>query len=151
MSSCFSCSVAVMSDSLRPWELQHTRLPCPSLSPEFAQTHVHWVSDAIQPSHPVTRFSSSPQAFPASMSFPMSLTLRRKLKVENSIHLKLYSWCLWRFPETGSLSTFVNLERDCLSYEPLRWECKFVSAVYPSFFWKIWIFQGQVVSILKWV
>ena len=37
-----------MSDSLRPHGLQHARLPCPSLSPKFAQTHVHWVSDAIQ-------------------------------------------------------------------------------------------------------
>jgi len=41
--------------------------------PEFAQTHVHWVSDAIQPSHPlVTRFSSCPQSLPASGSFPVS-------------------------------------------------------------------------------
>ena len=40
--------------------------------PEFAQTHVHWVSDAIQPSHPLTPFSSCPQSFPASESFPMS-------------------------------------------------------------------------------
>ena len=40
-----------MSDSLQPHGLQHTRLPCPSLSSEFAQTHVHSVSDAIQPSH----------------------------------------------------------------------------------------------------
>ena len=29
--------------------------------PELAQTHVHWVSDAIQPSHPLS--SSSPPAF----------------------------------------------------------------------------------------
>ena len=34
--------------------------------PEFAQTHVHWVDDAIQPSHPVTPSSSCPQSFPAS-------------------------------------------------------------------------------------
>ena len=40
-----------MSSSLRPHELQHTRLPCPSLSPEFTQTHVCWVNNAIQPSH----------------------------------------------------------------------------------------------------
>ena len=39
---------------------------------EFAQTHVHWVGDAIQPSHPVTSFSACPQSFPASGSFPMS-------------------------------------------------------------------------------
>ena len=39
---------------------------------EFTQTHVHWVSDAIQPSHPVVPFSSRLQSFPASGSFPMS-------------------------------------------------------------------------------
>ena len=39
---------------------------------EFAQTLVHWVSDAIQPSHPVIPFSSCLQSFPASGSFPMS-------------------------------------------------------------------------------
>ena len=38
---------------------------------EFTQTHVHWVSDAIQPSHPVVPFSC-PQSFAASGSFPVS-------------------------------------------------------------------------------
>ena len=40
---------------------------------ELTQTHVHWVSDAIQPFHPLS--SSSPPAsksFPASASFQMS-------------------------------------------------------------------------------
>ena len=40
--------------------------------PELAQTHVHQVGDAIQPSHPVTPFSSCLQSFPASGSFPTS-------------------------------------------------------------------------------
>ena len=40
---------------------------------EFTQTHVHRVTDAIQPSHPlVVPFSSCPQSLPASGSFPMS-------------------------------------------------------------------------------
>ena len=39
---------------------------------EFTQTHVHWVRDAIQPSHPVVPFSSCPQSLPASESFLMS-------------------------------------------------------------------------------
>ena len=39
--------------------------------PEFTQTHVHWVSEAIQPSHPLVPFSC-PQSFPASGSFQMS-------------------------------------------------------------------------------
>ena len=38
---------------------------------ELAQTHVHWVSDTIQPSYPVFPFSCL-QFSPASGSFPMS-------------------------------------------------------------------------------
>ena len=41
--------------------------------PEFAQIHVHRIGDAIQPSSSsATLFSSCPQSFPASGSFPMS-------------------------------------------------------------------------------
>ena len=40
--------------------------------PEFAQTLVHRVGDAIQPSHPVIPFSSCLQSFPASESFSLS-------------------------------------------------------------------------------
>ena len=47
-------SHTVLSDSLWPHESQHTRPPCPS------STHVHRVSDAIQPSHPLS--SPSPPA-----------------------------------------------------------------------------------------
>ena len=43
--------------------------------PELAQTHVHRVGDAIQPSHPVIPFSSYLQSFPASESFLMSQLL----------------------------------------------------------------------------
>ena len=44
---------------------------------ELAQIHVHWVSDAIQPSHPLMPPSppSCLQSFPASRSFPMSQPL----------------------------------------------------------------------------
>ena len=47
-------SLSVESDSLPSNGLQHERLPCPSVSPRVAQTHVRWVSDAIQPSHPLS-------------------------------------------------------------------------------------------------
>ena len=52
-------SHSVMSNSLWPHEPQHARPPCPSPTPEFTQTHVHWVSDAIQPSHPLSSPSLS--------------------------------------------------------------------------------------------
>ena len=44
-----------------PTWLQHT---CPSQLPEISQTHVYWVGDAIQPSHPLT--SPSPLTFSPS-------------------------------------------------------------------------------------
>ena len=48
-------------------------LPVHHQLPEFTQTHVHQVSDAIQPiSSSVIPFSSCPQSLPASESFPMS-------------------------------------------------------------------------------
>ena len=40
---------------------------------ESTQTHVHWVGDAIQPSHPsIAPFSFRLQSFPASGAFPVS-------------------------------------------------------------------------------
>ena len=39
-----------MSNSCQPHGLQHDRLHHQLL--ELAETHVHWVSDAVQPSHP---------------------------------------------------------------------------------------------------
>ena len=54
----FSCSV--VSDSLWPHGLQHARHPVHHQFPKFNQTHVHWVGDAIQPSHPLS--SASPPA-----------------------------------------------------------------------------------------
>ena len=57
---CCCCSVT-MSNSLRPQRLQHARFPCPHHLLEFAKTHVHWVSDAIQPSQSL--LCSSPPAF----------------------------------------------------------------------------------------
>ena len=55
----FSCSI--LFDCLQPHELQHARLPCTSPTPRDCSTHVHWVRDAIQPSHPLS--SPSPPAF----------------------------------------------------------------------------------------
>ena len=67
----FSCSV--MSDSLRPHKLQHTRPPCPSPTPGVHSNSLpssQWCHPAISSS--VVLFSSCPQSLPASESFPMS-------------------------------------------------------------------------------
>ena len=66
----FSCWV--LSSSLQPHVLQHTSLLCPSLSPKVCSDLccMNWwcyptISSSIAP------FSSCPQSFPASVSFPV--------------------------------------------------------------------------------
>ena len=67
----FSCSV--VSNSWRPQESSMPGLLVHHQLPEFTQTHVHWVGDDIQPSHPLSSPSPpAPQPLPASGSFPMS-------------------------------------------------------------------------------
>ena len=55
-----------------PMDCSKPGLPFHHQLPELAQTHVHRVGDAIQPSHPLIPFSSCLQSSPASGSFPMS-------------------------------------------------------------------------------
>ena len=47
-------SHSVMSDSLQPMDCSKPGFPVLHQLLELAQTHVHWVSDAIQPSHPLS-------------------------------------------------------------------------------------------------
>ena len=61
-----------MSDSLWPCGLQHTRLPCPSLSHKACANScplIRWCHPTIASS--AAPFFSCPQSFPASGSFPM--------------------------------------------------------------------------------
>ena len=58
----FSCSV--VSDSLRPMNRSTTGLPVHHQLLQFTETHVHRVSDAIQPSHPLS-FLSPPAPNPS--------------------------------------------------------------------------------------
>ena len=55
-------SVAQLCPTLcDPMNCSTPGLPVHRQLPEFTQTHVHWVSDAVQPSHPLS--SPSPPAF----------------------------------------------------------------------------------------
>ena len=66
-------SHSVVSNTLQPHGLQHTRLPCPSLSPEVysnSRPLSQWCHPTISSS--ATPFSSCPQSFPASQCFPVS-------------------------------------------------------------------------------
>ena len=67
----FSCSV--VSDPLQPHEPQHARLPCPSPTLKV-YPNSYSLSWCCHPtiSSSIIPFSSRPQSFPASVSFPVS-------------------------------------------------------------------------------
>ena len=58
-------SRSVMSDSMWPQDLNTPGLPVHHQLPKFTQTHVHWVGDVIQPSHPLL----PPSIFPSIRVF----------------------------------------------------------------------------------
>ena len=66
-------SFSLISDSLHPMDCSMPGFPFLHYLPEFTQTHVHRVGDAIQPSHHLS--SPSPPAFNLSQHqgfFPLS-------------------------------------------------------------------------------
>ena len=100
----FSCSV--MSNSLQPLGLQHTRLPCPSPTLKACSNSCplsRWCHPTISSSF--VPFSC-PQSFPASESFPMSQLFTsgdQSIGVSASIHpMNIQEW----FPlgMTGQIS-----------------------------------------------
>ena len=85
----FSCSV--VSDSLRPHGLRHARPPCPSPSPRACSNSrplSWWCYPTISSS--VVPFSSCPQCFLASGSFPVS---RLFASGGQSIVALVSGWC----------------------------------------------------------
>ena len=91
-SSLFSRKVT--SNSLWPYGLQHTRLPCPSLSPRVCSNSCplsQWCHPTITSS--IISFSSCPQSFPATGSFPVSRSLHQVLKVlELHLQHQFFQW-----------------------------------------------------------
>ena len=62
-------------------------LPVHHQIPEFTQTHVHWVDDAIQPSHPLS--SPSPPAFNLSQHQGLLQCVRSSYQVAKVLEFQL--------------------------------------------------------------
>ena len=67
------CSVAQSCPTLcDPMDYITPGFPALHYLPEFAQTHVHWAGDAIQPSHPLLPLSPPALNLSQHQSFPIS-------------------------------------------------------------------------------
>ena len=76
---------SVVSNSLQLYQLQHARLPYPLPIPRAFQTHVHRVSDAIQPSPPLS--SPFPTAFNVSQDQDLFQWVGSSLQVAKVLEL----------------------------------------------------------------
>ena len=97
-------SRSVVSDSLRPHELQHARPPYPSPTPGVhsdSRPSSPWCHPAISSS--VIPFSSCPQSLPASESFPESQLLA------------------WGGQSTGVSALASFLPKKSQGWSPLEW------------------------------
>ena len=71
------CSVAKLCPTLfNPIDCNRPSFAVLHYLPEFAQTHVHWVSDAIQPSHSLSPLLLLPSIFPSIRVFSSMSALR---------------------------------------------------------------------------
>ena len=71
------CSVAQSCLTLcNPMDCSTPGFPILHYLPGLAQTHVHWASDAIQPSHPLPPLLLLPSIFPSIRIFPSGSALR---------------------------------------------------------------------------
>ena len=81
---------SVVSDTLQPHELQHASLPVHHQLPDFTQTHVHWVGDALQPPHPLS--SPSPPAFNLSQHQGLFQQVSYSHQVAKVLEFQLHIW-----------------------------------------------------------
>ena len=76
------CSVSSVPQSCltlyNPMNHSTPGLPVYHQLPEFTQTHVHWVGDAMQPSHPLSSPSPLPPIPPSIRVFSSELTLHMR-------------------------------------------------------------------------
>ena len=148
-------SHSVASDYLWPHGLQNARLPCSSLNTEATQTHVHPVSDAIQPCHSLSSPSST--AFNLSQHqglFQCVSSLHHRAKVlelqlqHQSLQwiLKMISFRVDWFDLLAVQETLKSLLLHHSSKASILWHSAFfmVQLSYP------YMTTGKIIALTRW-
>ena len=93
-------SLSVVSTSLQPHEARHTS-SCPSPTPGLHPIHVHWIGDAIQPSHPLA--SPSPPALNLSQHQGLVKRVSSSHQVAKELEFQLQHQSFQWIPRTELL------------------------------------------------
>ena len=97
-----SCSVTQLCLTLcNPMDCSMPGFPVLHSLPEFTLTHVHWLGDAIQPSHPL--LSSSPPAFNLSQNQGLFKWIIYSHQVAKALELQLQHQSFQWTPRTDLL------------------------------------------------
>ena len=94
-----------MSDSVHSHGLQPpcmSGLPVPHHLLEFAQVHVHWIGDAVQPSHPLMSSSPSASIFPSIRDFSN----------QSSVHIRWPKYWSFSISPSSEYSELISLKID---------------------------------------
>ena len=125
MDYCCCCSVAQSCLTLYdPIDCSTPGFPVLHCLLEIAQIHVHWVKDAIQPSHPCPPFSSCLQPFSAAGSFPVSWLFTSGDQIIGAsasasvLPMNIQGWFSLGF--TGLISFLAKGLSEVFSYTPVR-------------------------------
>ena len=91
-----SSSVQLCPTLCHPMDCSTPGFPVHHQLPELAQTHIHWIGDAIQPSHPLS--SPSPPAFNLSQHKGLFQWVSSSHQVAKVLELQLWHQSLqWIF------------------------------------------------------
>ena len=81
-----------MSDSLWSHDCSMPGFPVLHHLPEFAQTHVHWFGDSIQPSHPLPSLILLPSIFPSISVFSNEKSSIGILALASVLPMNIQDW-----------------------------------------------------------
>ena len=149
-SPCCCCSVANGVLTLRdPMDCSTPGSAVLRYLPEFAQTHVHWVGDAIQPSHPLS--SLSPPAFSLSQhrSFPVSHLFTSggqniEASASASILINIQGW----FPL--GLTVLILQSKSLLQHHSLKASILWHSAFFMVQLSHLYVTTGKTIALTLW-
>ena len=128
---CCCCSVAQACPTLRgPMDRSTPGLPVHHQLPEFTQTHVHRVGDAIQPSHPLS---------PPSPAF--SLSSIRVFSSESVLRIRWPKYWSFSFNISPSSEHSELISLEWTSW--ISWQFKGLSRVFSSTIRKHQFFNAQ--------
>ena len=150
-------SRSFVSDSLWPMDCIMPGLPVYCQLPEFTQTHLHWVADAIQPSHPLSSLLLLPSIF---LSIRVFFT-------ESVIHIRWPKFGVWSFSfnisPSSEYSRLISFRMDCFDLLAvqgtlksfLQYHSSKVSILWRSAFFTVqlshpYMTTGKTIALMRW-